>query len=171
MATATADPKTTDALLLLLADGPQPVKDIAGKVDKGVLALAVARGEVEFGKTKYVITGNPASAVTVHNGVNLPSPAVVIEGGVDWPLPDQRWRPRLADVLKESLPLCGRYQKYQLEVCVQKEKDLWEWLPEGETPDGRDSRYARRDVKRDEAERSFCVYVRLSERGALALTV
>lgn len=160
---------TSELLLLLAAGGEVPLSECLERCGEATLALAWMRGEVEFGRTKYVTTGNPASPVTVHNGVSLPAPAVIIEGGLEWSGPKQRWHGTLARVTAEALPKYSRYQKYQLEVCVNKEKDVWEWLEEGKPANGRETRYARRDIDRDEAERLFELRVQLTEKGAAAL--
>ncbi len=175
MATATADPKaakatdTDDLLLVLATEGELPLSALAGRVSDAALALAWARGEVEFGKTKYVTTGNPETAVTMHNGVALPAPALVIEGGVEWTGPKQRWHAPFHKLRAEALPKYVRYQKYQLEVCVNKEKDVWEWLDAGQAPGRRETRYARRDIEQAEAEALFALHVRLTDKGAGSL--
>lgn len=171
MATATADAADTTELILLLAtDGEVRLADIEAQVGIPALAVAWARGEIEFGQTKYVITGNPATAVTVHNGVRLPAPALVIEGGCEWTGPKQRWHAPFHKLRNPVLPTCQRYQKYQLEVCVNKDKDVWEWLDEGKSAGSKETRYARRDVERAEAEALFTLSVRLTDKGAAALT-
>jgi hypothetical protein len=53
---------------------------------------------------------------------------------------------------------------------VNKERDTWDWLPEGEPAGGRETRYARRDINRAEAERLFAFHVRLSDKGSASLT-
>lgn len=172
MATATkAAPNTDELLLFLGAEGPTPLRALLGKVEERVIALAWTRGLVELGKTKYVVTGNPASGVTVHNGVPLPPATVVIEGGTEWPMPNtqmEQFAP-LSEVAAARLPVCPRYQKYQLEVCVNREKDVWEWLESDQRAAGRETRYARRDIERAEAESLFDVHVRLTRKGRAAL--
>jgi hypothetical protein len=168
-ATATKESLSTDELLLTLAtEGEVPLNKVAA--DPKVIALAWLRGEIEFGRTKYVTTGNPATAVTVHNGAHLPPPAVLIEGGMEWTGPKQRHHGPFAAIKADKLPERARYQKYQLEVCVNKEKDVWEWLENGDAADGRETRYARRDIKRSEAESLFEFRVRLTDKGAESLT-
>lgn len=174
MAAATAEKKaaalSTDELLVYLATEGEPTLPAAvAACGEAAVALAWARGEIEFGRTKYVCTGNPDTAVTVHNGVHLPAPAVVIEGGVEWSGPKQRHHGPFAAVKGDALPKYARYQKYQLEVCTNKEKDVWEWLEEGKPANGRETRFARRDIDRAEAEALFALRVRLSEKGANAL--
>ncbi len=172
MATATkATLDTTELLLVLATEGEMTLNDLIARVGEPVVALAWAKGEMELGKTKYVLTGNAATAVTVHNGVNLPAPSLIVEGGIEWSGPKQRWHDPLPKVIKSAgLPTCQRYQKYQLEVCVNKETNVWEWLPEGDDANGRETRYARRDIRRDEAERLFALFARLTDKGAAALT-
>lgn len=172
MASATATNRAASATELLeyLAEkGETTLADILGIVDEKVIALAWSRGEIEFGKTRYVLTGNPDTAITVHNGINVPAPALVIEGGMEWSGPKQRWHQPFHELKRKILPVCQRYQKYQLEVCVNKEKDVWDWLPEGEKPGSRESRYARREIDRAEAERLFEFRVRLTDNGHTAL--
>jgi hypothetical protein len=160
---------TDDLLLALASEGEVALKALDGKFPDAVLALAWARGEIEFGQTKYVGTGNPVTAVTVHNGVPLPAPALVIEGGVEWTGPKQRWHAPFHKIKGAALPRYVRYQKYQLEVCVNKERDAWEWLEAGQKANGRETRYARRDIDRAEAEALFELRVQLTEKGAAAL--
>ena len=171
-ATATkAAPVSTEELLTILAvEGEVQLKALLERVGEPALATAWARGEVEFGKTKYVVTGNPDTAIDTHNGVKMPAPALVIEGGVEWSGPKQRWHAPFSKLKAETLPTCQRYQKYQLEVCVNKEKDVWEWLEEGRPADGRETRYARRAINRAEAEKLFDFWVRLTDKGQAALT-
>lgn len=175
MATATAtkeatNPATGELLLLIASEGEPKLSEVLAAVPEQTVAIAWQRGEIEFGRTKYVTTGNPDTAVTVHNGVSLPPPAVVIEGGMEWSGPKQRHHGPYATIKGDKLPERARYQKYQLEVCVNKEKDVWEWLEAGDTADGRDTRYARRDIKRAEAESLFELRVRLTDKGAESLT-
>jgi hypothetical protein len=178
MATATMEPKakapsaidTGELLLVLATEGEMTLADLIGRVGEPAVALAWARGEVELGKTKYVMTGNAATAVETHNGVTLPKPSLIVEGGIEWSGPKKQWHDPLPRVIKSSaLPTCQRYQKYQLEVQVNAEKDVWEWL-EGDDAGGRPTRYARRDIKRAEAEQLFALYARLTDKGAAALT-
>lgn len=174
MATATATKEaakaSTDEIVLFLAsEGEATLADAIAKCGEQALALAWARGEIEFGKTKYVTTGNPDTAVTTHNGVSLPAPTLIVEVGVEWSGPKQRYHAPLQKFKDDKLPQYPRYQKYQHEVCVNKEKDVWEWLEAGETADGRDVRYARRDIKRSEAESLVVTLVRLTEKGAAAI--
>lgn len=178
MATATATKDTKDAiksagedlLLYLATEGEVTLSAAEAKAGEKAVALAWQRGEVEFGRTKHVTTGNPDTAVTVHNGVHLPAPAVIIEGGVEWSGPKQRFHGPYAAVKAVKLPDRGVYQKYQLEVCVNKEKDVWEWLEAGHKANGRATRYARRDIDRSEAEALFELRVRLTDKGAEALS-
>jgi hypothetical protein len=167
-ATATKDAKGADTgelLALLAIEGEQRLADVLAKTSDAAVAVAWARGEVEFGKTKYVVTGNPHTAVQTHNGVNLPPPTVVIEGGHEWTGPKKLWHQSFAKLREEKLPACPRYQKYQLEVCVNPDRDVWEWLEEGQSPGRRETRYARRDVDRAEAERLFDLRIRLTDKG------
>lgn len=161
----------TDELLLFLAAAEEPpLSAVLEKVGDAIVALAWQRGEIEFGRTKYVCTGNPDTAVTVHNGVHLPAPAVVIEGGLEWSGAKQRHHGGFAAIKGDKLPAYARYQKYQLEVCVNKEKDVWEWLEKDQRANNRETRYARRDIERDEATALFELRVRLTDKGAAALT-
>jgi hypothetical protein len=160
---ATAD--TAALRAFLAAEGEMRLGALLEAATPDEVAAAWARGEVEFGQTKYVVTGNPETNITLHNGVVIPPAAVVIEGGVEWTGPKQRWHLPFARLRAERLPACPRYQKYQLEVCVNKEKDVWEWLEEGQAPGRRETRYARRDIDRAEAERLFDLHVRLTDRG------
>jgi hypothetical protein len=172
VATATKEKAATatdELVLFLAAEGEAPLADALARCGEAALALAWARGEVEFGRTKMVTTGNPLTAVTVHNGVHLPAPTLVVEGGVEWSGPKQRHHAPFQKFKDDRLPQYPRYQKYQLEVCVNKEKDVWEWLEAGDAADGRETRYARRDVKRAEAEALVVTLVRLTEKGAAAL--
>lgn len=175
--TATVAPKaapvSTDGLLVLLCEmDPPPVVDKAfiEKVGQSALAAAWARGEVEFGRTKHITTGNPSIPDFHHNGVAQSRPAVVIEDGVEWTGPKQRWHKNLAGILAETLPVARAYQKYQREVCVNREKDVWEWLEAGEDPGERETRWARRNCDRAEAERLFLLYVRLTDKGLSGLS-
>ncbi len=173
MATATAPSAvdTSELVLHLATEGEVKLADLQARFDEATLAVAWARGEIEFGSTKHVVTGNPATAVTVHNGVKLPPPALVVEGGVEWSGPKQRWHAPYHRLKNDTaVPVAARYQKYQLEVQVNKEKDIWEWLEEGKPADGRETRYARRDINRAEAESLFALHVRLTEKGAAGLT-
>lgn len=158
-----------DELMLALMDGPVPLTELLGKVDEKLVMAAWTRGEVELGVTKYVVTGNPAAKETNHNGIAMARPSVVIEGGIEWSGPRQRWHGTLADVKRHTLPVARGYQKYQLEMCVNKEKDVWEWLPEGTSPGERETRYARRDIERPEAEKLFDHFVRLTDKGMTAV--
>lgn len=172
MATAVA-PKSTatdDLLLALGAEGEVRLQSIQDRFPESVIAIAWAKGEIEFGKTKYVITGNPETAVVTHNGVTVPPPAVVIEGGVEWTGPKQRWHQPYHKIREKKLPACKTYQKYQLEICVSKERDVWEWLEEGQPVGRKETRYARREIDRAEAERLFDFFVRLTDKGQAALT-
>lgn len=164
---ASAEKKTAagDDVAAALAGGEVPVAELLAVVPESALAAAWARGDVEFGKVKYVVTGNPETNVATHNGVTLPPASVVIEGGLEWTGPRQRWHGRLSDILRESLPHAPAYQKYQREVCVNKAKDVWEWLERPSDAKGRETRWARRDIDRAEAEQLFALYVRLTDKG------
>lgn len=168
-ATAEKTKAGTDDLVLALMDGPVPIRLLLEKVSEATVLAAWSRGDVELGTTKYVITGNPNMPIATHNGVVQALPAVVIEGGIEWSGPRQRWHGRLADFRTERLPSAPRYQKYQLEVCVNKEKDVWEWLEAGAEPNGRDTRQARREINRQDAESLFDHYVQLTDKGLAAL--
>jgi hypothetical protein len=171
-ATATAAATSTDDLLLFLAGRGEATlaEAAAAGVGDATLAIAWARGEIEIGRTKYVVTGNPATGVTVHNSVNLPPASVVVEGGLEWSGPKQKWHAPLAKVLEEKLPTAPRYQRYCRECCVNAEKDVWEWLEDGATAsEGREVRWARRNCTRADAEKLFELRVRLTDKGQAAL--
>lgn len=166
---ATSGVSTDDLLLLLATEGDLPLSSVLERVPESMVGIAWAKGQIEIGRTKYCMTGNPESGIRVHNGVNMPPATLVIESGIEWSGPKQRWHQPFSRMREEPLPAFPRYQKYQLEVCVNKEKDVWEWLEEGKSADGRETRYARRDINRAEAERLLIRYVRLTESGAAGL--
>lgn len=158
-------PDPAGLIAFLAAEGEPTVREAVERCGEAAVAAAWSRGEVEFGRTKYVVTGNPETNVTVHNGVSVPPAAVVVEGGLEWTGPKQRWHQPFSRLRGERLPAAPRYQKYQLEVCLNKEKDVWEWLEEGQSPGRRETRYARRDIDRAEADRLFELHVRLTDKG------
>lgn len=167
--TATASAKaaadTTELLTVLAVDGETTLSAAIQRCGEPAVAAAWAKGEIEFGRTKYVTSGNPATAVDVHNGVKLPRPTLIVEGGLEWTGPKQRHHEPLAKILAEKVPVLPAYQKYQLEVCVNRDRDVWEWLEDGDAADGRDTRYARREIKRAEAEALIELRVRLTDKG------
>lgn len=165
MAAATAEkPKAEKSSIEELAfylgtENEKPLKEVLELFSEQTLAVAWATGDIELGRTKYITTGNP----------NVPEskPTLVIEDGIDWSGQKQRWHGRFSDVMKEGLPHCRFYQRYQREVCVSKDKDVWEWL-EGEAG-ARETRWARRECTREEAEKLFDYRVRLTDKGMAAL--
>lgn len=167
MATATA---TTDRpaaltpaeLAAALGEADWLAAEVLGLVGQDALAAAWARGDVEFGRTKYVCAGNP-------DFPEKSSPTLIVEDGLEWTGPKRRFHGRLAHVLAESLPERRHHQKYQREVCVNRERDAWEWLDRPEDARGRETRWARRDIDRAEAERLFELRVRLTDKGLAAL--
>lgn len=171
MASATAD-KTADRaadkkaaalgdLLLLLGDGEAAADDVLARAGEGPLSLAWVKGYVEFGRTKYSVTGNPESPAS--------EPCLVVEGGLEWGGPKTARHGRLKDVLAFTPPVCQKYQRYQREVLVNREKDAWEWVDGPDDVKGRETRWARRASDRREAEAALRLFVRLTDAGVAAL--
>jgi hypothetical protein len=159
MATATA-PKAATAgedLRTLLGEQEQELREVLKLVPESELARAWAAGEVEFGHTKYCVSGNPESAKS--------APTVILETGVEWSGPKTVRHGRFASILASGLPKADRYQKYQQEVLVSREKDAWDWVNAPEEIKGRETRWARRESDRKEAEALYKVYVRLTDKG------
>lgn len=166
-ATATKGQTSMDALYLALAEGELPMSELLQVVPEKVVSMALNTGQIELGRTKHVITGNPGMPDLTHNGIPQAKAAVVIEDGIDWPLPNARitrYAP-LSKILAETLPVAPTYQKYTLEVCVNKEKDIWEWISHPSQASDREVRWARRKIDRAEAEKCFVLYVRLTDKG------
>lgn len=171
-ATVTEKKATTvsDDVLLALGEETLPVKELLGKgVTDAALGAAWAQGNVEFGRTKYCVSGNTSLPDLTHNGVTQAKPAVIIEDGLEWSGSKQKWHGRASSIIAESLPPARHYQKYQQEMCVNKEKDVWEWVENPAQVRDRDTRWARRDIDKSEAERLFTLYVRLTDKGLAAL--
>jgi hypothetical protein len=162
MATATKAATNLDELLLLLGEqGEISVSDAAAKVGEGPLAGAWAKGYVEFGRTKYCISGNPENPKS--------DPCLVIEEGIEWGGAKTARHGRLAAVLAWKLPAVEKCEKYQQEVCVNPQKDAWEWVSNPDDVKGRETRWARRAASRKEVEAAFRHLVRLTDRGMEAL--
>lgn len=157
-------------LISVLAAQEMEIQELLSLVPLETVAHAWARGDIDIGATKYVTSGNPEISELTHNGIREAKPAVIIEHGIEWPLPNTRLlvRAPLAKVLAEKLPECASYQKYQLEVCTDYSKDVWEWLERLEDVKGRKTRWARREITRAEAEKLFVRHVRLTERALAA---
>lgn len=165
MATETTDRPAAAAahdLAAALGEADWLAAEVLGLVGEDALAAAWARGDVEFGCTKYACAGNP-------DFPEKSNPTLIIEDGLEWTGPKKRFHGRLRDVLAERLPERRHYQKYQREVLVNREKDVWEWLDRPEDARGRETRWARRDIDRAEAERLFELRVRLTDKGLGAL--
>ena len=163
-AAATADKKTAaldDLLLLLGEQGELPIVDAVAKVGEPALSGAWAKGYVEFGRTKYCVSGNPENPKS--------DPCLIIEEGVEWGGAKTARHGRLAAVLAWKLPACERYERYQQEVCVNPQKDVWEWVNDPEDVKGREVRWARRASSRKEAEAACRHLVRLTDAGMAAL--
>lgn len=156
---------SADVLAVLASGDPMPLGELVEMTGIDAVAAAWAKGEIELGTTKYVVAGNPNVGEQTHNGVVQAKPAVIIEGGIEWAGPRTRSCGRLSDVLREKLPQCRTYQKYQLEMCVNKEKDIWEWVERPEHARDRETRYARREIDRAEAEKLWDHYARLTDKG------
>jgi hypothetical protein len=173
VAAATAERKASALgdIVSVLAEGPMEIKEFIGLVDRTTAQLAWTRGEIEAGTVKYIVAGNPSRPELTHNGVSQAKPAVIIEGGIEWPMPNARLiqKSPLAELLREKLPDCATYEKYQQEVCVSKEKDVWQWLEDGEIAGERETRWARRKISRAEADKMFGIYVRLTEKAMAAV--
>ena len=170
MATATAAGVSTDAVILALGtQGDMGLADLLEATSEQAVAVAWAAGLIEFGRTKYVVTGNPDTAIGTHNGVAMPPPAVVIEVGLEWTGPKQRYHEPFHKLKDEVLPVCPAYQKYQLEVQTSEKNDAWEWLEAGQKAGRRATRYARRDIDRTEPESLFELRARLTDKGAAGL--
>lgn len=159
---ATKPATSLDDLLLLLGEqGEVSVGDVVAKVGEGALSGAWAKGYVEFGHTKYCISGNPDNPKS--------DPCLILEGGIEWGGAKTARHGRLTAVLAWKLPACEKYQKYQQEVCVNPQKDVWEWVDGPDDIKGREVRYARRASNRKEAEAAFQYLVRLTDKGMEAL--
>ena len=159
MANATAEkkPALDDLLLHLGEQGEVPVTELVARFGESVLAQAWAKGDVEFGRTKYCVSGNPDNPRS--------NPCLIIEEGVEWGGAKSARHGRLVSLLAWKLPVCERYERYQQEVQVNREKDVWEWVNSPDDVKGRETRWARRASDRREAE-SLCRFlVRLTDKG------
>jgi hypothetical protein len=162
MAVAEKKAAALDELLLFLGEqGEVPIADAVAKLGEPALSGAWAKGYVEFGRTKYCVSGNPENPKS--------DPCLIIEGGVEWGGAKTARHGRLAAVLAWKLPACERYERYQQEVCVNPQKDAWEWVESPEDVKGRETRWARRTSSRKEAEAAFRNLVRLTDAGVAAL--
>lgn len=174
MATATADKGTksavSDLYAFLLAEGEPRLREAVAATSEQAVAVLLARGDAELGRTKHVVSGNPAMGQLTHNGAQQLPPTLIIESGIDWPMPTARITRHapIKDILAEGMPETMAYQKYQLEVCVSKDRDVWEWLERPADAKGRETRWARRDITRDEAAPLFDTFVRLTDKGLAA---
>ncbi len=160
MAATVVEKKTValdDLLLFLGEQGEVAVADVVAKLGEPALAQAWARGLVEFGRTKYVISGNPDNVKS--------DPCLIIESGLEWGGAKTARHGRLVDLLAWKMPVCEKYEKYQQEVCVNREKDVWEWVESSDDVKGREVRWARRASNRREAESLTRYLVRLTDRG------
>jgi hypothetical protein len=170
-ATATAPAKVTpslgskfntmDDLRAYLGEEEKPLAEVLEHVDQTTLAKAWASGEVEFGHTKYSISGNPESSIS--------DPTLIIEGGTEWSGAKTTRHGRLQAILAEKLPAVKKYQRYRQEMQVNREKDVWEWVENPEQINGRETRLARVPSNRAEAEAAFQQSIRLTDKGLAAI--
>lgn len=174
MSAAVADKKAAPAgaataadLLALLGDGDMPVSDVLAVVPESVLAGAWARGDVEFGRVAYCVTGRP--------GVPESKPTLVLEINLEWSGKKTERHDRLAKVLSDlkRVPECAEYKRYTLQELVGRDEsgvDRWKTLPPGEAAeDGRETRYTTTKCSRAEAVAALAARVRLTDKGLAAL--
>lgn len=94
----------------VLLDADMPLADLIARTSQAAVASAWARGDIELGHAKYVVTGNPRIKLTREG--ESPS-GVIVEGGVEWSGPKTARHKSLADTLAGgTLPTADRYRKY-----------------------------------------------------------
>lgn len=171
MAATATEPKKADntaALLSLLGENEVPLSEVTAVAPAEFLGRAWAAGDIEFGHSKYIMTnapgGDPATAV------QRVGPTLVMEGGVEWSGAKKPYHGRVKDILKSTaLPAATYYQRYQQEFCVNKAKDVWEWVEADTDVAGREVRWVRRDCSKKDAESLFGWYVKLTDKGLAQL--
>lgn len=172
MATATAEKTTTttttDELLLTLADQSQPVGALlkANPKFEQALAVAWARGDVEFGRQSHCVTGRP--------GVPQSNPTLFIEDGIAWSGAKTPRHVRLAQLIADAqkVPECAHYRKYVKQVLAGKdEHGVEHWKTVATVPDGMEFRWNTETIQRPEAVALLALYVQLTDKGLSALQV
>ncbi len=167
-ATATTEPKKAadaGALISLLGESDLPLADVVAAVPAEVIGRAWAAGDIEFGHSKYIMTGAPGGDPP--NTPQKKGATLVMEGGVEWSGKKEKWHGRFKDILAGSaMPAAEYFQRYQQEVCINKKTDVWEWLEVGKNDmPGREVRWVRRDCTKKDAEALFGWFVKLTDKG------
>lgn len=170
-ATTTAAPKVDD-LLLALADAPVSIGEVQAKFSLPVLATAWVRGWIEFGRTKHCVIGCPDGRHCVpgiRDEEKRIGSTLVIEDGIEWSGPKKATHGPLADILAEKMPQTKYHQVYALEVKTSRpnEPERWEWL-KGDA-EGRETRFARKDIKPADCAALWQLVVRLTDKGIAAI--
>lgn len=163
MATATADPTTTD-LALLLADGELPAAEALAAVGDRVLGAAWAAGLVEFGRRAHSVSGRP--------GVTESNPTLYVEDGIQWTGVKKPTHKPLKGVMTDAarVPECKEYREYVKQVSDGKDdRGVEHWRTVTEVPDGREFRWTTVRVERAAAVAALALLVRLTDKGLATL--
>lgn len=139
MATATATTNATSALADMLMDNALPVADVLAKVGERNLAIAWARGDIEFGRIKHCVTGRP--------GVPESNPTLLIETDLEWTGPKTQRHKGASALIAETVPDCRKYRKY---VSFQ---------------DGDETKWKTVEIVASEAAKLMTLHVRLTDKG------
>jgi hypothetical protein len=165
MATATAEKSKGSCaadLAALLSDGDAPLSDALSLVGEPALAAAWSRGEVEFGRQTYTVSGRPGAAES--------KPTLYVEDGVTWTGERRAYHKGFSALLADlaRVPDCTEYRKYVRQVCAGKDEtgmERWRTLPADDTGDGQEVRWATKTITRDEAAKALAPRVRLTDKG------
>jgi hypothetical protein len=167
-ATTEAKTKTGAELLTVLGEQELPLAEALKVIGEPTLTRAWAAGEIEFGHTKYVVSGSPGFSPgedPLHATQRL-GPTLIIEKGLEWSGEKTRFLGRFKDVVRDArMPEVDFYQYYRQEVCTDRRKDTWVWLGEGENPGRREVRWVRVECSKEQAEKQFVWLVRLTDKG------
>ncbi len=150
--TLDAPKAVSDDVLLAIADGEMPLSELLGVAKEKSVAIAWARGEIEFGRRVRIVTGNPEIRMTRPD--ESPS-GVVVEDGIEWTGPKTAQHGPFSVILKaeSELPVASRYRKYESAKNDQGEKFL-----------------KPVNIERSEAIAMCALKVRLTDKGMAALS-
>lgn len=131
-----------------LMDEVMPLAKLAEKVSPLTMSVAWANGDIEFGRRKFVVTGNPEAD-------DHESKLIVESDEIQWTGAKTTRHKKYADFLttESEVPICKMYAKYVMERDHKEKIDF----------------AVRKYIDRAEVVQLLTLQVRLTDKGLAAL--
>jgi hypothetical protein len=131
----------------VLMDETKPLSEVMKAVSPTAMSVVWADGSVEFGRRKFIITGNPRLKDSV-------SRVIVESDKIEWTGQKTAGHKPFANFNEsDEIPVCKEYLKYVMEHDVKDDIDF----------------AVRKTITREEAVQLLTLQVRLTDKGLKSL--